>query len=124
MTRVPFRTLIPRILAVLLAAWIAFLALHPPTISAYTGNLTGLNGLVVEPYSTLSHQCPPPISYMFKKTDLSEEPDTLGLACRERAIGTGVTIGLLGTIVALLLGFARSPTGPACEAGLTTRAEP
>ncbi|MDR6318428.1 hypothetical protein [Actinoplanes couchii] len=104
-TKQELRTYGPRVGAVLLAGWGAYLALYPPTIVRTDGSR----------YERVvaSWECEPPIALVFtetirdsssRSTPASESADQ---ACRDRAIGSGVAIGLLGTGVALLLGFAR-----------------
>jgi hypothetical protein len=99
-TKVRART-VCRTLAVLLAAWSALLALDGATVG-----------------SNFSYECSAPISYVFPDSvryfifDPADGPDWVYGACRSRAIGAGVTIGLFGNIVALLLGFTRPPAQP------------
>jgi hypothetical protein len=90
-----------RTLAVLLAAWSALLALDGATVG-----------------SNFPYECSAPISYVLPDSvryfifDPGDGPDWVHGASRSRAIGAGVTIGLFGNIVALLLGFTRPPAQP------------
>ncbi|WP_189330842.1 hypothetical protein [Actinoplanes ianthinogenes] len=107
MTKASNRTVAARIIAVVLAVWSGFLALHGPAISD-RGNRPGR-------FSS-GYDCPAPLSYVLPN-DMRDYigsapwglPDGVQEDCRDRAIGAGVTIGLFGNVVALLLGFARPP---------------
>ncbi|WP_146169483.1 hypothetical protein [Actinoplanes italicus] len=105
MTKAHRRTVICRVIAVLLAAWSALLALDGPTIEGSSSSNT-------------TYECSPPISYVLSDDaryywlDPGEVPDWVAAECRSRRIGAAVTIGLFGNIVALLLGFARRPAPP------------
>jgi hypothetical protein len=102
-TKAHRRTVICRVIAVLLAAWSTLLALDGPTIDGS---------------SNTSYECSAPISYVlsddarYRLFDPGEVPDWVVAECRSRRIGAAVTIGLFGNIVALLLGFARPPAPP------------
>ncbi|MFI1996898.1 hypothetical protein [Actinoplanes sp. NPDC020271] len=89
-----------------MAGWAVFLALHAPQVTFSVGSARKVQSI---------YDCDRPLAYAFTK-DLSDAAARAGgdqyqrqadAACRDTAIGSAVTISLLGVGIALLLGFTR-----------------